>query len=71
MVSTGYRGWANRLAERIAAAQTVPLLYANLRRVPRSPDARIRAGQLGPAMQMRPDLVTLFSETNDRGFLAL
>jgi lysophospholipase L1-like esterase len=26
----GYRGWANRLAARVASAQSSPLLYANL-----------------------------------------
>ncbi len=59
----GYRGWANRLAERLAAAQET-LLYANLgirgRRT-----RQILDEQLGPALAMRPDLVTLFSGTND------
>lgn len=59
----GYRGWANRLAERVAAAQG-SLLYANLgirgRRT-----GQILAGQLDRAAAMRPDLVTLFSGTND------
>jgi lysophospholipase L1-like esterase len=60
----GYRGWANRLAERVAAAQTEPLLYANLAIRGRSTRA-IRDEQLGPALALRPDLVTLFSGTND------
>jgi lysophospholipase L1-like esterase len=60
----GYRGWANRLAERIAGAQATPLLYANLA-VRGLPTARIRAEQLGPALELRPDLVTLFAGTND------
>src|SRR5262245_32412612 len=60
----GYRGWANRLAERIATAQSVPLLYANLA-IRGLPTARIRAEQLEPAVAMRPDLVTLFTGTND------
>lgn len=59
----GYRGWADRLAERIALAQG-SLLYANLgirgRRT-----RRIRQEQLAQALGMRPDLVTLFSGTND------
>lgn len=59
----GYRGWANRLAERLAAAQG-SLLYANLgirgRRT-----RQILDGQLDRALAMRPDLVTLFSGTND------
>jgi lysophospholipase L1-like esterase len=59
----GYRGWANRLAESIAAAQG-SLLYANLAIRGRS-TRRIRDEQLVPAAAMRPDLVTLFSGTND------
>ena len=59
----GYRGWANRLAERIAGTQG-SLLYANLgirgRRT-----RQILDGQLDRAAAMRPDLVTLFSGTND------
>ena len=59
----GYRGWANRLAERVALAQG-SLLYANLgirgRRT-----RQILEGQLDRAAAMRPDLVTLFSGTND------
>ena len=60
----GYRGWANRLAARIAAAQPTPLLYANLAVRGRS-TRRIRDEQLAPAAALRPDLVTLFSGTND------
>ncbi len=59
----GYRGWADRLAQHIARAQG-SLLYANLgirgRRT-----RRIREEQLDRALAMRPDLVTLFSGTND------
>lgn len=65
----GFRGWANRLAERIASAQG-ELLYANLAVRGRS-TRQIRESQLEPALAMRPDLVTLFSGTNDvvrRGF---
>jgi lysophospholipase L1-like esterase len=65
----GFRGWANRLAERIAAAQG-EVLYANLAVRGRS-TRQIRETQLAPALAMRPDLVTLFSGTNDvvrRGF---
>ena len=57
------RGWANRLAERIAAAQG-ELLYANLGVRGRS-TRQIRETQLDPALAMRPDLVSLFSGTND------
>ncbi len=60
----GYRGWANRLAARIAEAQPTPLLYANLAVRGRS-TRRIREEQLEPALALRPDLVTLFSGTND------
>ena len=60
----GYRGWANRLADRIAAAQREPLLYANLA-VRGLSTRRIRHEQLDRALAMRPDLVTLFSGTND------
>lgn len=59
----GYRGWANRLAEHIAAAQG-GLLYANLA-VRGLTTGRILREQLEPALAMRPDLVTLFSGTND------
>ena len=64
----GYHGWANRLATRVASAQSSPLLYANLAIRGRS-TRRIRDEQLGPAVAMRPDLVTLFTGTNDVAFL--
>ena len=60
----GYRGWANRLAERVAASQSSPLLYANLAIRGRS-TRQIRDEQFEPALALRPDLVTLFSGTND------
>jgi GDSL-like Lipase/Acylhydrolase family len=59
----GYRGWANRLAERIARQQG-SLLYANLAvrgRVTR----QIREEQLAPALAMKPDLATVVAGTND------
>ncbi|MEK6688161.1 MAG: SGNH/GDSL hydrolase family protein [Gemmatimonadota bacterium] len=59
----GYRGWANRLAERIATIQG-SLLYANLG-VRGRRTRQIREQQLEPALAMKPDLVTLFSGTND------
>ena len=59
----GYRGWANRLAERIAQEQG-SLLYANLAIRGRR-TRQIRNEQLAPALAMRPDLVTLFAGTND------
>jgi lysophospholipase L1-like esterase len=59
----GYRGWTNRLAEQLAAHQG-SLLYANLGIRGRT-TRQIRDTQLGPAMSMEPDLVTLFTGTND------
>ena len=59
----GFRGWANRLAERIAVAQGT-LRYANLA-VRGKTTRQIRQEQLAPALALRPDLVTLFSGTND------
>ena len=59
----GYRGWSQRLAERLAAAQG-GLLYANLAIRGRT-TRRIRDEQLAPALAMRPDLATLFTGTND------
>jgi lysophospholipase L1-like esterase len=59
----GFRGWANRLAEHIARAQG-RLLYANLG-VRGKRTRQIRVEQLPAALAMRPDLVTLFSGTND------
>ena len=65
----GYRGWANRLAERVAEAQG-GLLYANLG-VRGKRSREIRAEQLGAALAMKPDLATVFAGSNDileRGF---
>jgi lysophospholipase L1-like esterase len=59
----GYRGWSQRLAERLAAVQG-GLLYANLAVRGRT-TRRIRDQQLEPALAMRPDLATVFSGTND------
>jgi lysophospholipase L1-like esterase len=59
----GYRGWANRLAERIAAVQG-SLLYANLGvrgRVTRE----VHDQQLAPARALRPDFATVFAGSND------
>jgi lysophospholipase L1-like esterase len=65
----GYRGWANRLAERVAQAQG-GLLYANLG-VRGKRSREIRGEQLGLALAMKPDLATVFAGSNDileRGF---
>ena len=59
----GYRGWANRLAERIAESQG-SLLYANLA-VRGLRTRQVLERQLEPALAMRPDLATLFTGTND------
>jgi lysophospholipase L1-like esterase len=59
----GYRGWADRLAERIARSQG-SLLYANLAIRGRR-TRQIRDEQLDWALAMQPDLATLFSGTND------
>ena len=59
----GFRGWADRLAEALAATQR-GLLYANLA-VRGRRTREIREQQLAPALAMRPDLVTLFTGTND------
>lgn len=58
-----YRGWADRLAERIAA-DSPGLRYANLairgRKLP-----QIRAEQLEPALAMEPDLASVLGGLND------
>ncbi|MDQ3957234.1 MAG: SGNH/GDSL hydrolase family protein [Actinomycetota bacterium] len=57
------RGWADRLAEILAVANP-QLLYANLavrgRRV-----AEVHEQQLGPALALEPDLVTVVAGIND------
>ena len=59
----GYRGWSQRLAERIHAAQG-GLHYANLA-VRGLTTAQVRTRQLDAALAMRPDLATVFCGTND------
>lgn len=59
----GYRGWANRLAEVVAARQG-GLLYANLA-IRGLKTRAIREGQLERALQLKPDLSTVVSGTND------
>src|SRR5262245_63912430 len=59
----GYRGWANRLAERIADLEG-SLLYANLG-VRGLRTADIRATPLAPALAMKPDPATVVSGTHD------
>ncbi len=59
----GYRGWADRLADRLAGAQG-SVLYANLG-VRGKTTRQILEGQLAPALAMRPDLAVAVSGTND------
>ncbi len=61
---SGYRGWADRLAEIIANAQAEPLDYANLG-VRSLRLSEIRATQFDAAMAMRPDLLSIFGGAND------
>src|ERR1700754_3554663 len=60
---SGFRGWADRLAEVLAALQP-DLLYANL--AVRGRLARqVRETQLEPALALQPDLVSLLAGLND------
>jgi lysophospholipase L1-like esterase len=61
--SGGYRGWSQRLAERINATHP-GLLYANLA-VRGLTTAQVRERQLAAALALRPDLATVFCGTND------
>jgi lysophospholipase L1-like esterase len=63
----GYRGWANRLAGALAehaASRHETFRYANLAIRGRR-TAQIRAEQLGRAIDLGPDLATVFAGTND------
>ena len=59
----GYRGWSRRLAQRIAETQG-SLAYANFG-VRGLTTRQILDRQLAPALELRPDLATVFSGTND------
>jgi len=59
----GYRGWADRLAQKLADLAG-GIEYANLAVRGRS-TREVRDEQLEPALAMRPDLATLFCGTND------
>ncbi len=59
----GYRGWADRLATRIADGQG-SVLYANLGVRGRT-TRQVRDEQLEPALAMDPDLAIIVSGTND------
>lgn len=58
-----YRGWADRLAEHLALAQG-GVHYANLA-VRGRRTRQVLEGQLEPALALSPDLVTVFTGTND------
>ena len=60
----GYRGWADRLAQHLADAQPEPLEYANLA-VRGLRMREIRETQLQAALDLRPDLLTVFGGVND------
>lgn len=59
----GYRGWADRLAERLARLDPATR-YANLAIRGRL-TAQIRAEQLEPALALEPDLVIVSAGVND------
>ncbi|GAA2912221.1 SGNH/GDSL hydrolase family protein [Streptosporangium fragile] len=59
----GYRGWADRLAESLAAGEP-EFRYANLA-VRGRLAGQIRAEQLDPALALEPDLVTVMAGMND------
>jgi len=59
----GYRGWADRLAEKIAVRQG-GLLYANLAVRGRT-TRQVLDEQLSPALALRPDLALVVAGTND------
>jgi lysophospholipase L1-like esterase len=59
----GYRGWANRLAERLARERG-SILYANLGIRGRT-TRQVRDEQLVRAVAMKPDLAAVVSGTND------
>ncbi len=59
----GVRGWADRMAEAIAA-RTDDFGYANLAIRGRKVDA-IADEQLAPALDLSPDLVTVYAGAND------
>jgi lysophospholipase L1-like esterase len=61
--ATGYRGWADRLAERLTDLDP-GLRYANLA-VRGRLAGQVRAEQLAPALALRPDLATVFAGVND------
>lgn len=61
--TTGLRGFADRLAEHLAAVEP-GLRYANLA-VRGRLAGQVRAEQLAPALALRPDLVSIVAGVND------
>ncbi|MFF4232380.1 SGNH/GDSL hydrolase family protein [Streptomyces sp. NPDC001820] len=61
--SVGLRGWADRLAEHLAAVNP-GLRYANLAVRGRTA-GQVRSEQLGPALALSPDLATVVAGVND------
>ncbi|MCP2340717.1 SGNH/GDSL hydrolase family protein [Actinomadura rupiterrae] len=61
--ASGYRGWADRLAEKLATAEP-GFRYANLA-VRGKLAGAIRAGQTDAALALNPDLVTVMAGMND------
>ncbi|MDT0305170.1 SGNH/GDSL hydrolase family protein [Streptomonospora wellingtoniae] len=61
--ATGYRGWADRLADALAA-QEPGFTYANLA-VRGRRAAGVRSEQTSPALALAPDLVTVMAGMND------
>ena len=59
----GYRGWADRLAEQLAAAEP-RVHYANLAVRGRLTE-QVHAEQLPAALSLRPDLATVMAGVND------
>lgn len=59
----GLRGWADRLAEQLTTVNP-GLQYANLA-VRGRVAGQVRAGQLEPALALRPDLATVVAGVND------
>ncbi|MEU5879403.1 SGNH/GDSL hydrolase family protein [Spirillospora sp. NPDC047279] len=61
--TSGYRGWADRLADMLAEVEP-SVTYANLA-VRGKLAAHVRAEQLAPAVALKPDLVTVMAGMND------
>src|SRR5215510_3831555 len=60
----GFRGWADRLAEHLAAVHGEGFEYANLAIRGRT-TAQIQAEQVPVALSLRPDLVSVIAGMND------